>query len=243
MKAIVVFSGGLDSTVALYHAIQRCGGKNVEAVSFYYGQRHDRELYSARHIAKNILIPHTLVDLVYRKYASQAESRRMENYGLALPPAQFMKGGALTGGLPVPHGHYEAPSMKQTVVPNRNMVFLSIAAAKLMQYEKETHLLLYTGIHAGDHAIYPDCRPMFAEAMRQAFYEMSEGRLDLIAPFIRDSKKDIVLLGDDLKVPFELTWSCYEGRDLHCGKCGTCVERKEAFQKSGVKDPTQYEPA
>lgn len=228
MKAVVIFSGGLDSTVALFKAVEEVGAGNVEAVSFFYGQRHEREITAARDILKYTAIPHTVVDLV-----GHGSMR-------GVLPAAFMVGGALTDGTPVPHGHYEAPSMKQTVVPNRNMVFIALAAAKLMQYTEESCMFLYTGVHAGDHAIYPDCRRPFILHLLEAVNLMSEDRITLIAPFLRVSKADIVRQGAILHVPFEKTWSCYEGGDVHCGKCGTCVERREAFEKAIIADPTVY---
>jgi 7-cyano-7-deazaguanine synthase len=138
----------------------------------------------------------------------------------------------------VPHGHYTDESMKVTVVPNRNMVLLSVAIAEAISTGCENVAI---AAHIGDHTIYPDCRAMFLLAMRDAARECHFEPIEILAPFIACTKAEIVHDGAELKVPFELTWSCYEGKAFHCGECGTCVERKEAFQIAGVTDPTVYE--
>jgi 7-cyano-7-deazaguanine synthase len=139
--------------------------------------------------------------------------------------------------VPVPHGHYAAENMKQTVVPNRNMIMLAVAAGWAIS-EKADRVAY--GAHAGDHTIYPDCRPEFAAALGKAIGLADWHHLDLHCPFIKLSKTDIVRLGAQLHVDFAQTWSCYEGGELHCRRCGTCVERKEAFERAGVIDPTKY---
>jgi 7-cyano-7-deazaguanine synthase len=143
--------------------------------------------------------------------------------------------------VPVPEGHYEEESMKQTVVPNRNMILLALAGAWAISTKSDA--IAYAA-HSGDHAIYPDCRPEFTEAMSDALRLCDWHEVKLMRPFLYPtpmSKADIVKLGTSLGVPFELTWSCYKGGEKHCGKCGTCVERVEAFQLAGVEDPTEYE--
>jgi len=226
-KVVVVLSGGMDSAVLLtfYKAL----GYEVHTISFDYGQRHRRELESARAVAH------------FGKSASHTEVN-LSSLG------KVLGGSSQTdSSIPVPHGHYTDETMKKTVVPNRNMVMLSIAAGHAMSIKAET---LAYGAHGGDHAIYPDCRPAFAEALAKAIILADWTHVRLAAPFIDMTKAQICSIGSRLGTPFEETWSCYDpqpfsdfGRHvLHCGKCGTCVERKEAFALAHVKDPTAYMP-
>jgi len=138
----------------------------------------------------------------------------------------------------VPDGHYEDENMKQTVVPNRNMIMLSVAIGHAVAEEFDA--VAYAA-HGGDHAIYPDCRPEFANAVAQCALLCDWRQIELLRPFINMTKADIAARGAELGVPFDLTWSCYKGREKHCGTCGTCVERREAFQLGSVSDPTEYE--
>lgn len=216
MRTVVVYSGGLDSTVLLAKLLRE--GRELVALSFDYGQRHRRELDSAQCITKHFSVPHRVIDL----RAAQS----------------LFAGSALTSdNIAVPHGHYEDDSMQQTVVPNRNMIFLSFALAGAIQFEAAS---VAYGAHAGDHAIYPDCRPEFVNAVREVAKLCHYDPIALETPFVTLRKEEIVRLGHELDIPFELTWSCYEGGAVHCGKCGTCVERKEAFALAHVKDPTEY---
>lgn len=215
MKKAVILSGGMDSAVALY--AQRDAGHECVAVSFDYGQRHRRELTSAARICEQLGVRHVVIDL-----------RALRD---------VLARSALTSDAPVPDGHYAEASMRATVVPNRNMIMLSIAAAFALSNDCEA--LVY-GAHAGDHAIYPDCRPAFVEHMRAALAVCDYNALALEAPFVDMSKADIAALGARLCVPFADTWSCYRGNVLHCGGCGTCVERREAFMLANVNDPTTY---
>ena len=219
-KAVVVLSGGMDSVTALYKA--RADGYECHAISFNYGQRHKKELNFAQQICANLGISHQIVDL------SNLTS--------------LISNSALTGDIAVPEGHYAADNMKLTVVPNRNMIMYSIAIGYAVNIKAKA---IFVGVHAGDHFIYPDCRPQFIEALDVAAIIGNDGfadkRFRVIAPFLHVSKADIVGIGTKLQVPYELTWSCYKGGDKHCGKCGTCVERKEAFELAKVKDPTVYE--
>lgn len=128
--------------------------------------------------------------------------------------------------------------MKKTVVPNRNMILLAVAIAKAVSVG--ARFVAY-GAHAGDHAIYPDCRPEFVEAMKTAAGLADWTKVEILAPFIKSTKADIAKTGARLGVPFEMTWSCYKGGEIHCGKCGTCTERREAFQLAKIDDPTKYE--
>jgi 7-cyano-7-deazaguanine synthase len=216
MKIVVVLSGGLDSTALLYALKQH---HEVRAVSFYYRQRHMRELDAAVAITNRAGVELDLVDI--------------SSVGVALWPS----GSALLGGQDVPRGHYADESMKKTVVPNRNMIMLSIAAGIAIAHGFSA---VAFGAHAGDHAIYADCRPQFHAALREAIRLADSTEVQLHAPFIELTKSQIVSIGVNAGAPLELTWSCYEGGDKHCGKCGTCVERKEAFERAGVKDPTEY---
>ena len=215
MKVVIVYSGGLDSTVLLYDL--RLAGHEVRCLGVDYGQRHKRELRAAEAICRDIGVEYRVADLT------------------SINP--LLGGNALTGELQVPEGHYTAESMKQTVVPNRNMIMLSVAIgwAVSLKYDAVSY-----AAHAGDHTIYPDCRPEFVEAMDRAAALCDWHKVRILRPFIEKTKGEIVRLGAKLKVPFERTWSCYKGGERHCGKCGTCVERREAFRVAGVSDPTHY---
>ncbi|NBQ03100.1 MAG: 7-cyano-7-deazaguanine synthase, partial [Opitutae bacterium] len=135
-------------------------------------------------------------------------------------------------------GHYAEESMKSTVVPNRNMILLALAGGHALSLGFDT--IAYAA-HAGDHTIYPDCRPEFADAMDTALSLADWNTLSLHRPFVDMTKSDLVSLGAELDAPLHLTWSCYAGNEIHCGKCGTCVERKEAFALAKIPDPTKYE--
>ncbi len=187
-------------------------------LSVNYGQRHAKELVSAAAIAKSLGVHHEVVDL--RSIAG------------------LLAGSSLTSPeIPVPIGHYAEETMKATVVPNRNMILLALAAGWAISQKAD--FIAYAA-HSGDHAIYPDCRTEFADAMRHAISIADWHKVDLIRPFVTLTKADIVRRGAELNVPFADTWSCYEGKSLHCGRCGTCIERREAFHLAGVLDPTPY---
>lgn len=215
---LVVCSGGLDS-VTLAHKLAAEGGP-IRLLSFDYGQRHRKELDFARACARRLGAPHDVVDI------SAAGA--------------LLTGSALTGGVEVPEGHYAEETMRLTVVPNRNAIMLAIAFGVAAGAGAGA---VAAAVHGGDHFIYPDCRPGFVaafEAMqRQALDGVAEVRL--VAPFLHGTKADIVAEGARLGVPFAETWSCYKGGARHCGRCGTCVERREAFERAGVADPTAYE--
>jgi 7-cyano-7-deazaguanine synthase len=217
---IVVLSGGLDSTVLAYWL--KAEGVRLTSVSVDYGQRHRKELDHAARIADVLRIPHHLVDLT--------------------SITALLQGSALTDeAVPVPDGHYAAETMRSTVVPNRNAILLDMAVALAVSIKAD---LVAFGAHAGDHAIYPDCRPEFLEPYEQAARAGNSGFIAegfaVIAPFLSWPKTDIVVAGAALNVPFDSTWSCYTGGELHCGRCGTCTERREAFRDVGVPDPTSY---
>lgn len=151
---------------------------------------------------------------------------------------EILGGSALTDPtIELPEGHYAEESMKKTVVPNRNMILLSLAAGHAISLSFDT--VAYAA-HAGDHTIYPDCRPEFADSMEKSLKLADWNEIKLYRPFVNLTKEELVRHGLELGVPFEKTWSCYAGGNLHCGKCGTCVERKEAFELVGIPDPTDY---
>ncbi|MFG2525629.1 7-cyano-7-deazaguanine synthase QueC [Streptomyces sp. NPDC048527] len=217
--AVLAFSGGMDSSTLAGHYHQH--GHELILVSFDYGQRHTRELDSARTIAKHYAAEHHVVDL--------------RTVGALMP------GSALTdAGVEVPDGHYEDTTMRVTVVPNRNAIMGNIAAGIASARAAEVVAL---GMHAGDHVIYSDCRPVFLDALRASVESALEGlhcpRIE--APFLHLRKVDIALRAAELGVPLHLSWSCYRGGELHCGRCGTCTERREAFELAGLSDPTRYE--
>lgn len=216
MKTVLIFSGGMDSSVLL--GWLRHQQHEILALSIDYGQRHRVELDAAALIARHYGVEHRTADL------------------RGLKP--LLAGSSQTSDLPVPHGHYAEESMKLTVVPNRNMLMLAVAGAWAISTKSQS--IAYAA-HAGDHAVYPDCRPEFVDALEGALKLADWHSVSIDRPFVTKTKAEICKLGHSLDVPLHLTYSCYEGRpDVHCGKCGTCVERREAFQLSGVTDPTKY---
>lgn len=216
MKVVVLLSGGMDSVTALYHAARE--HEAVAALSFHYGAKHnDRELPLARWHAGKLGVPHVVIPLPF--------------IGELFASDLLQKGGA------IPDGHYEEETMKRTVVPFRNGILLSIAAGFA---ESRGAAGVVIAAHAGDHAIYPDCRESFMEAMAGAIRLGTYAGIVLLRPFIAMSKAGIAKCGGELGVDFSRTWSCYAGGDVHCGTCGTCVERREAFLLAGLPDPTRY---
>lgn len=217
MDTIVICSGGLDS-VSLAH--------NVAAehtlrglLSFDYGQRHAKEVEFAAACARRLGVPHKVVDI--------------RGVGTALI------GSALTDDIDVPDGHYAEDTMKLTVVPNRNAIMLAIGFGMAAAEKADA---VAVAVHGGDHFIYPDCRPGFIDAFQAMQNHALDGYADLqlYAPYVHGSKADIVRDGAKHGTPFADTWSCYKGGKTHCGRCGTCVERREAFHLAGVEDPTEY---
>lgn len=216
MKVVVLCSGGMDSVAALHWAQAMHVVSAV--ISFDYGAKHNpRELpFAALHAAR-LNLRHEIVrlDFVNRLFASDL----------------------LTSGGDIPDGHYEAENMKQTVVPFRNAVMLSIATGFAESAGAEG---LVIAAHGGDHAIYPDCREDFMRAMGDAMRLGTYAGIQLLRPFIAMNKAQIASAGTRLGVDFAQTWSCYKGGAVHCGTCGTCVERREAFIQAGIADPTEY---
>jgi 7-cyano-7-deazaguanine synthase len=218
---VATVSGGLDS-VTLAHSLA-AEGHDLVCVSFDYGQRHAKEVAYARACAARLGADHHAVDL--------------RSVGALLT------GSALTDpAVVVPEGHYTDASMAVTVVPNRNAIMLAVAVGVAVARQASA---VATAVHAGDHTVYPDCRPAFIEAAEREARIANEGFLTdgfrVLAPFVDVSKAEIVRRGAALGVPFAETWSCYVGAERHCGRCGTCVERREAFVLAGVDDPTVYE--
>jgi 7-cyano-7-deazaguanine synthase len=222
MKTVAIVSGGMDS-VTMAHLLAARGDR-LTVVAVDYGQRHIRELRYAESCARRLSVPFIRLDLKSL--------------------TQHLEGSALTDrSVDVPHGHYAAESMRSTVVPNRNAILLSCATAIAVANKADA---VATAVHAGDHAIYPDCRPEFISAFEHMAKIANEGfavdNFGIQAPFLHSTKAEIVGVGETVGVPWEKTWSCYEGEWPHCGRCGTCVERREAFMHAGVLDPTDYAP-
>ena len=216
MKVVVLCSGGMDSVTALYWA--RAHRTVMAVASFDYGAKHNpRELPFAHEHAVALGIRHEIIALpfVNQLFASDL----------------LLSGGA------IPEGHYAAENMKQTVVPFRNAIMLSIACGFAESVEAEG---LVIAAHGGDHAIYPDCREEFMRAMSETMRLGTYAGVQLLRPFIAITKGGIVAVGAKLGVDFARTWSCYKGAAEHCGRCGTCVERREAFLEAGIVDPTSY---
>lgn len=218
MKVVLSLSGGLDSAVLLTKLVE--AGHEILAVTFNYGSKHGAyEIQAAKNLASHFGIKHQII------YVAGI----FEGFNSALLKSDNRQ---------IPEGHYEAPTMSQTVVPCRNMIFASILAglAESLGYQA-----VYLGIHAGDHAIYPDCRPSFKQAMGVAIYEATETKVSLQAPFISMTKGDIVFEGAVRKTPFQLSRTCYKDQPLPCGVCGSCCERLTAFEENGITDPVHYE--
>lgn len=223
-KAVLILSGGMDSTTLLYDLIEQ--GYEVFPVTFFYGQRHKVEVECAKATCEKLGI-------------------RGNWMGYPITALSKMGGSSLTDlSKPIPKGHYEDENMKDTVVPNRNMTLLAIAAAHAIALGVSE---LYYGAHGGDHAIYPDCREEFVNVMRSAFRLCDWAPMELKAPYLHMSKIDICQKGLALDVDYSLTHTCYDpqkspinGRTLSCGKCGACTERLEAFKENGREDTIPY---
>lgn len=214
-KGLIVLSGGMDS-VTLLHARKE---DIALAVTFDYGSNHAaREIECARWHCQQLGIEHIVIPLDFMH--------------------QYFKSSLLSGGDAIPEGHYADENMKSTVVPFRNGIMLAIACGLAESRELD---MVYIANHAGDHAIYPDCRATFIESMSEAMSYGTYKQVKVAAPFTHLTKGDIAHIGTELGVDYTHTYSCYKGGERHCGKCGTCVERKEAFAEAGVEDPTDYE--
>ena len=214
-KVVVIYSGGMDSFTVLNRAI--ADGFEVYALSFNYGQRHAKELEFAANVCEKLKIPHKVVDITAIN--------------------ELLAGSSLTDDIEIPEGHYAEDSMKSTVVPNRNMILLSLAIGYAVSLEAEA---VYYGAHAGDHSIYPDCRPEFVEKMNDVSLVANYEPVRVHSPYLQVDKAAILADGLTMGLDYSQTWTCYNGREKACGKCGACTERLEAFAANGVTDPLTY---
>jgi len=215
-KVIVLLSGGMDSVTALYHAMKH--HEVVCAVSFDYGAKHNhKEIPYAKYHCDLHGVAHQVIDTRF--------------------VGELFSSSLLKGGEDIPEGHYADDVMKKTVVPFRNGIMLSIACGYAESIGAQGIVI---AAHSGDHAIYPDCRNDFMEAMGAAMRTGTYEGIELMSPFVDIDKTEIAKIGTAFGIDFIQTWSCYKGGDTHCGVCGTCHERKEAFELAGINDPTSY---
>jgi 7-cyano-7-deazaguanine synthase len=215
-KAVIVYSGGMDSRTVLEKALVH--GRECFPITMFYGQRHNKEIDCAMKVCEEKQLVHKIIQLDFMHSIARKN--------------------ALTGSLNVPEGHYEAESMKDTVVPNRNMILLSIAISYAIDIGVDE---VWYGAHSGDHHIYPDCRPEFVDAMKFAATTCHDTPISIVAPFLDGNKETILTYGLKHNVDYKDTWTCYNGREKACGKCGSCQERLEAFNHLNIEDPLQYE--
>lgn len=215
-KVVVIYSGGMDSFTVLHKAVQ--AGHDVYALSFNYGQRHVKELQCAAQVCQELDIKHKIVDISAIN--------------------QLLAGSSLTDNIDIPEGHYAADNMKSTVVPNRNMILLSLAVGYAVSIGANQ---VYYGAHSGDHFIYPDCRPEFVQKMHDVCQIANYEPVDIISPYLAQTKIEILADGLAMGLDYSKTWTCYNGREKACGKCGSCQERLEAFTLNKVTDPLPYE--
>ncbi len=220
-KAVVIASGGIDSTTLLYSLLEE--DYEIHALTFIYGQKHEREIQSAKKICEGLRVYHKVLDLS--------------------PLREILSGSALTDteidipDVPETVEYYE--TLKSTIVPNRNAIFLSIAIGYSVSVNADH---VFFGAHHSDRGVYPDCRSEFVEAFENAErLAIDNPGLAVSAPFVHMDKSRIVKLGAELGVSYRDTWSCYQGGVMHCGVCSSCRERKRAFEEAGVLDPTEYE--
>jgi len=216
-KIVVVYSGGMDSYTLLMEYV--AAGHEVCAISFDYGQRHRKELGYAKAGCADEGIEHVVVDV-------------------SAIGNQLLGNSSQTGDIDVPEGHYEDETMRLTVVPNRNMIMLSLAIGYAVNIGADTVLF---GAHSGDHAIYPDCRPAFVDAISNVARIANYDPIQVEAPYINMTKGDIAVRGKELGLDYRRAWTCYNGREKACGKCGACQERIEAMAYAGIEDTTEYE--
>lgn len=223
MKALVLFSGGLDSTTCLALAIKEHGRDNVIALSVYYGQKHDKEIRAAKAVAEHYGVKWLTLDLA--AIFAGSDCTLLKGSSGEIPKQTYAEQLSVSDGKPV-----------STYVPFRNGLFLASAASIALSNGCG---LIYYGAHSDDAAgnAYPDCSEKFNNAMNEAIFTGSGEQLSIKAPFVSLTKADVVKLGNELGVPFELTWSCYEGGDKPCGVCGTCRDRAAAFEQNGLTDP------
>lgn len=220
-KAVVIASGGIDSSTLLFKTVTE--NYKTYALTFIYGQKHRKEIDSAKWICERLKVSHKILDLSVLKDILSGSALTDSSIAIPEVPAEVL--------------HYD--TLKTTIVPNRNSIFLSIAIGYTVSIGANR---VFFGAHHSDRGVYPDCRPEFVDAFQSA-ERLANDNPDLTvnAPFAHMDKSQIVKLGAELGVPFGETWSCYRGEDLHCGVCSSCRERKRAFTQSGVSDPTHYE--
>ncbi len=220
-KAVAIVSGGVDSSTLLYKLVKE--GFDVHALTFIYGQKHSREIQAAKDIASNLGIEHRIIDI--SSIRELLSSSALINPSIAVPE------------VPETAEHYD--TLKSTIVPNRNSIFLSLSIAYAIKIGANQ---VFYGAHFSDRGVYPDCRKEFVEAFMLAERLATDNfELTVEAPFVNMKKSEIVKLGSKLDVPYKATWSCYKGGKAHCGACSSCLERKRAFFAAGVKDPTVYQ--
>lgn len=215
-KAVVIYSGGMDSFTILNKA-QR-DGYELYALTFDYGQKHRKEIEFATRVCQSLQIDHRIIDITAIN--------------------QLLQSSSLTSDKAIPEGHYEADNMKSTVVPNRNMILLSLAIGYAVDIGAAK---VFYGAHSGDHAIYPDCRPEFVLAMNEVAKLANYEPVEIVTPYLNSNKIDILADGLRMGLDYRQSWTCYNGREKACGKCGSCVERLEAFAANQTQDPLLYE--
>ena len=215
-KVVVVFSGGMDSYTVLHKAVRE--GFEVLPLTFNYGQKHNKEIEYAEHACIALGVVPKIVDITAIN--------------------QLIAGSSLTSDIEMPEGHYADDNMKSTVVPNRNMILLSLAVGYAVS--SDAHKVFY-GAHSGDHEIYPDCRPEFVEKMNSVCAIANYEPVEIVTPYLALNKTDILREGLAMGLDYGRTWTCYNGREKACGKCGSCVERLEAFSENQMSDPLDYE--
>lgn len=213
---VVIYSGGMDSYTVLHKAIN--DGYDVYPVTFDYGQRHIKEIEFASLVCDELRLHHKVVDISSIN--------------------QLLQGSSLTSDIEIPEGHYEDTSMKSTVVPNRNMILISLAVGYAVSIGADK---IYYGAHSGDHAIYPDCRPEFVHKMNEVSQIANYEPVEVVSPYLDKNKNDILADGIKMGIDYGKAWTCYNGREKACGKCGSCVERLESFAYNQIEDPLSYE--
>ena len=215
-KAVVIYSGGMDSFTILNRAYKE--GYDLYALTFDYGQKHRKEIAFASDVCQQLDINHRIIDITAIN--------------------QLLQSSSLTSDKEIPEGHYEAANMKSTVVPNRNMILLSLAIGYAVDIGANK---VFYGAHSGDHAIYPDCRPDFVLAMNKVAKLANYEPVDIVTPYLNSDKAEILADGLSMGLDYSHSWTCYNGRAKACGKCGSCVERLEAFAANNTTDPLPYE--
>ena len=210
-SVLVVYSGGLDSYTLLNKAMKKFD--RIEAITFNYGQKHNKEIEYAKSNCVELNIKHEVVNL------------DLEN---------ILAGSALVGDIDIPEGNYDKEKMKQTIVPNRNMIMISVAASLVIKNDIE---YLWYAAHSGDHEIYPDCRPEFIDKMAAVLEICDYHKIKFEAPFQNLSKSEIVATGLSMDLDYSKTWTCYEGKEKPCGKCSACLERALSFEANNTEDP------